>query len=576
MKDFYVFDTETGSVKKDERGNTIIQWELKARPEAFVFGVIYGHNFTKVIHDHSEMVEEFKHSRYKNKKVFAHNFGRFDGSVLFDNIFHLDPSAIFIGSRFISCTNGNCTFVDSLNIYKASVKEIGEKMGLQKIGMDKGEYKNSIWPKDKAKDINGCIRDCQIIYDALIEIFQEAGDIKITIGSLAMEYYRRFHQPFDLESNDFTKYFYHSYYGGRTEAFKFGKTNAKVIDVNSMYPFAMRNTSYPNPKFLKSELLTDIDYFLNQILPIYEGCAYCEIYHPVIWLGLLPNRIDKKLCFPVGNLKGCWNFNELRFAIQHGCIITKLTKIVYAEKMISPFVTFVDTLYMGKFQASIDGRSLDEWKYKYLLNNLYGKFGQRIDQETIYIEDVVDQYYIIEEHQRKGTFIKLIPFNDQREDAFLVIKATKKINIAYSIPSFSSYITSAGRVMIAEKLLSMKENKPVYCDTDSIFFEIDNGIPSSGILGEWKIENKTVTEINGLKNYKYVKDGKLFNRIKGVPSRAVKNIAGIYEYESLTGTKEALRRNIETGIMTKRTKVISGIYDKRIVLNDGETKPIIL
>jgi hypothetical protein len=46
--------------------------------------------------------------------------------------------------------------------------------------------------------------------------------------------------------------------------------------------------------------------------------------------------------------------------------------------------------------------------------------------------------------------------------------------------------------------------KPIYCDTDSIFFEIEPQILDSNELGEWKRENKLVTKIRGLKNYDYI------------------------------------------------------------------------
>ncbi len=576
VNDFYVFDTETGTRKKQGK-NTVINWELEARPEKFIFGVVYGYNFTKVIHSHKEMVKEFQDSRYKNKIVYAHNFGRYDGSVLFDNVFSIDPEAIYIGSRFISCTNGNCTFADSLNIYKASVKEIGAKMGLKKLGMNEGEYKTSIWPKDKTDDINGCIRDCQIIWDALHEIFNECSDIKLTIGSLAMAYYRRFAQPFHLNSDEFlTKYFFNSYYGGRTEAFKLGNTHSKVIDVNSLYPYEMKVTVFPNPESLQHTYNNDPKTF-ERVLKRFEGCVFCEVFHPEFFIGLLPYRKDGKLIFPNGTFEGWFNFNELRFAISQGVKVTKIYELVFGEKMPSPFETFVDKLYLEKFIANSQGRKLDEWKYKYLLNNLYGKFGQRIDEKTIYIDDVVNQYELIRSHQYAGTFIKLLAFNTERQDAFLVVKETKKIEISYSIPSFASYITSAGRVTLAKKLIEMKANKPVYCDTDSIFFEIDDNVESSNVLGEWKVENKIVTQINGLKNYRYIDENKVErNRIKGVPGRAIEVAKNRYEFETLIGTKEGLRRNMDIGVKAKRTKIISGKYDKRVVLKDGETKPIFI
>jgi hypothetical protein len=42
----------------------------------------------------------------------------------------------------------------------------------------------------------------------------------------------------------------------------------------------------------------------------------------------------------------------------------------------------------------------------------------------------------------------------------------------------------------------------------------------------------------------------------------------------LVKTKESLKRNIEPGVITERIKEIKNTYDKRIVLFNGETKPI--
>jgi hypothetical protein len=585
--DFYVFDTETGNKEIQPDGSIKITWELEATQKKFIFGVVYGLNYTKVIHSLKEMQDEFKNKRYEKKKVYAHNFGRFDGSVLFDNIFELDDESIFIGSRFISCNNGVCTFGDSLNIYKASIKEIGEKLDLKKLGMDDGNYKVSYWPKDQARDEQGCIRDCQILWDALFEIFEKAGDIKLTIGSLAMSYFRRFSMSYFIQANDNIKHFWHSYYGGRTEAFQMGATHSQVIDVNSLYPDRMRNIIFPNPKFLKYELLKDVKYFLKHILEHFEGCAQVRVNHPDYFIGLLPCRIEGKLCFPIGEFSGCYNFNEIRFALKYGVEIIGIEWVCYSERMPSPFEKFVDKLMLDKFLAQAEGRKLDEWVSKQLSVNLYGKFAQRIDKKTIFIKDVVDQYDLILQHQRQKTFIKLIPISKNNPSAFLIVKELKKKEISYSMPSFSSYITSAGRVKLGEKLIEMRENNPVYCDTDSVFFEIDNGVQSSFVLGEWKIEDKIITEINGLKNYKYISKDKLYSRIKGVPkvgtkeeiengkARAFEVSHNEFEFVSLVGTKEGLRRNLQIGTPLKRTKKVKGTYEKRIVdKQTGKTKPI--
>jgi hypothetical protein len=587
LNKFLVFDTETG-----EKLNDQITWQLRGRPENFIFGCVVGPNIRKEFHSLKELTDFFLDPTYRGWYVFAHN-AEYDLNVCYGNIYQLDPNAIFNG-KFISATNGNVKFADSLNIFQTSVKKLGAMMGLEKLGMDSGTYKKSNWKnlKEKQRDILGCYRDCEIVYEALIRIFEDSGDIKITQASLSMTYYRRFHQPFIIEHNTNTSYFWDSYFGGRCEALKLGKTNANVIDANSMYPYWMLNSVFPNPKFLKVEKNSDVKYFIQNILPHFEGCVYAEVFHKENWIGYLPVKKDGKLIFPTGNLRGCWNFPEIRFALDHKMIeIKNITKIVYAEGMKkNPFQSYVETLYNKRIASNND---FEIYRIKIFMNSLYGKFAQRITEETIYIENMEKQFDEIQRYQKSGLFIKLIPFNSERLDCFLVLKSQRGINISYSIPSFSSYITSNARVHLLKEVIRMKKYKVVYMDTDSIFYELEPpGFVSSKSLGGWKKENKIVTDIKGLKNYKYIdleKDSqKIIHRIKGVPllndetiifdgkefKKSEKLAENSYRYFNLVKTKESLRRNLDPGILTKRTKEISEKYDKRIILTDGETKPI--
>jgi hypothetical protein len=348
----------------------------------------------------------------------------------------------------------------------------------------------------------------------------------------------------------------------------------------------MRECRFPNPKFLRCEIKVNINYG-KKIIANYEGCVYAEIYHKKYWCGVLPIKQESKLLFPVGRFRGCWNFNEIRFALEQGLIeILEIDKIVYAEGMPSPFESYVDKLFELKLEAEIQGN--DFWRdlYKRFANSLYGKFAQRISEETIYIEDLEKEYETILDYQLSGRFIKLSLFNATRNDAFLIVSCDNEYSLNYSIPSFASYITSFSRILLAKELIKNEKYKPLYCDTDSIFYEIEPDQKSSKALGEWKKENKIVTEIIALKNYKYIdfdKSPEEQHKIKGVPflkydSDGIPNIIetskNIYEYSNLSKTKESLRRNFEPGVLTKRKKEISGKYDKRIVFSDGTTDPI--
>lgn len=582
LKDFYVFDVETGVKNKDGS----IQWLLRGRPDAFQFGVIYGHNYTKIIYSVDEFKETLKDSRFKNLYMFGHNV-IYDLNTIYGNIFTVDPTAIFNG-KFICATNGVCKFADSMNIFgRIPLKKIGEMLGIKKPELGKSDPDTGKTMFSKygitADEINRCVTDCIITYEGLINIFHGASDIKITGPSLAMSYFRRFHQPYNIEYNENVMFFFDSYYGGRTEVFKIGKTHASVIDVNSMYPFVMKNAVFPNPKFLKVETNVNIKHFINQILNHYEGNIYCKVNHNTEKsYGFLPFRKSPaggtgtgKLLFPVGRFSGCWNFPEIRYALEQGAItIEKIDKVVYSEKMPTPFESYVDTLFEQKVKAP---NTFERERVKHLLTDLYGKFAQRIDEEWIYIDDIDKHYEYIRELQLNGKFIKLVMFNPQRVDAFLVTTNSKGYTIPHQIPSFASYITSLARVHLLKQINLLDSRKVVYCDTDSVFFEVAEGIKDEFHLGGWKLEPKIVTEIRGLKNYSYFKTDKpdlLIERIKGVPAKAIKGHDGVYRYQNLMNTKEALRRGLQPGILTERTKIIRGVYDKRIVLENGDTLPI--
>jgi len=556
--DFYVFDTET-------RG-------LRAKSDAFIFGVIFGHNFIKVLYSVDEFKKEFQDEKYYHKKVYAHN-AEYDLNVIYDNIYELDRKAIFNG-KFICCTNGNCTFADSMNIYPASVKEIGHISGLEKMELDEGFKQGTYTGIVKQTDIDYCIRDCEIIYNALYSIFSLVGSIKITLAGLSLDYFRRKFLKEKIVYNEYLcKYFFESYFGGRTEAFFIGKTNAICFDVNSMYPFAMKYCNFPNPKTLKIVPFCDAKVLVEKYLKYYEGVAHVKLFHETNYFGFLPLKKNGKLLFPCGTFDGWYNFNELRFAIENNVIkIINVKEVIFSEGILSPFIEFVDHNFRVK-QESKD--PLEIRQVKLLLNALYGKFAQRIKSEMIYIKDIEIQIGLIEEYEQKKQLIKIIPFNAERLDCFIEVKSNKGF-LYNTIPVFSSYITSFARIELLKYMIKYKENNPLYCDTDSIFFETLPAIKESNELGKFKRENKLVTEIRGLKNYSYIENNISTDRIKGVPKNAIKTGANMYEYSTLIKTRESVARNQIVGINTKRTKVLSMKYDKRIVEKNGQTKAIIL
>lgn len=543
---YFVFDVET--------------WGLNATPEAFALGVIYGENYLFQTDDLEKLKKELVSKRFDGAIIFAHN-ALYDLSTVFGNIFtDLDPEAVFNNSTFILAKHNNVTFADSLNILPTSVEKIGEMMEAPK-GQTPQKFKKGKPVKLTNNDFKYCINDCRIIFDALTELFQEIGCVRITLASLSMAYFRRKFLRAPIFYNDVIYDFFESYYGGRVECFRLGKVRAQVFDINSMYPHAMKYAVFPNPAKLTRVGETTIKKLLFY-MEYYEGMAKVTLNHKPHFYGFLPLKHKEKLLFPNGHFTGSWNFPELRFALKHKIIdIEQVHSVVYAPPMDSIFSEFVDELY-GKRLATKN--PFEKYLYKIILNSLYGKFAQRKKLKTTYVATLEDVFI------KEGA--KIIPFSAERGDAY--IQEEVPYYSYNTMPVFSSYITSYSRVNLLSKMLKYIDNEVAYCDTDCV--AVNNytaDIITSDKLGEFKIEDKIITHIFGNKNYKTL-DGELV--IKGVRKGATEIGENIFQFQRMIKPKTALRRNMQAGKFITEVKRVSLKYDKRKVFSDGTTAPIFL
>lgn len=552
---FFVLDVETNG--------------LFAQPEYFIFACLYGYNTELYFYDLESLKKELLKSKYKGKYVFVHN-AEFDLNVIYGNIIlGLDHTAIYNGSSFILATNGVCKFADSLNIYKTSVKELGKIVGLKKLEIE-DSYKKGKVKKVTEKMKQYCKRDCNIVYLALQEIFNFAGSIKPTLASLALALFKNKYLEFDLDYEpEFTDLFFNSYYGGRTEAFKIGKTNACYYDVNSMYPWAMLQ-KFPNPKKFKTEKNISIPRFTH-LTKFYEGLAYIKLFHVEHFFGFLPYKSNNKLLFPVGTFEGWYNLNEIRFALQHKVIeILEIKEIHYSTGILeSPFKNYVNVLYDIKNNSS----GIEKTNAKLFLNSLYGKFAEKNKAEKTYYNEI--PLDLISQYDSIGLEYQITMFNAERIDCYIEIESKYNEKKTHVIPLFSSYITSYARIRLLEYMLKWQKHTVVYCDTDSIMLESEPNYKSSNELGEFKKEKEIITEIKGLKNYTFISGNEKMKKLKGVPKSAKQNLDGSYEYIKLIKAKSAIRRKQKTGMQEIIIKNISNKYDKRIIIDKfGNTKPI--
>jgi hypothetical protein len=161
-EDLYVFDVETGVIKDCK-----IQYRLGASPDKFLFGVIYGYNYTKVIKNVKDFKNILLEDRFKNRYVFAHNVG-YELYTLYGSIFAVGSYSNNGGT--FSVSNGNCFFEDSLAIFPESIRNIAKKNGIERqlLANNKDLIKGDI----PSEDIDYSIKDCKIVWDALFNYFE--------------------------------------------------------------------------------------------------------------------------------------------------------------------------------------------------------------------------------------------------------------------------------------------------------------------------------------------------------------------------------------------------------------------
>ncbi len=553
FNNFCVIDTET-------RG-------LNARPEAFIFGVVYAHNFEKVFLDREEMKEWLCSNLNPYKYIFAHN-AEYDYTVLFDNIIlHMDRSALFVGSTFIQAKIGKKVFSNSLPILKSSVEQLGKHLGMEKGILDDKFKRGDKDIEVTKEDIFYCKRDCEIIYVYLEKVFGYTNKIKPTVASCAMEIFRKEFLKRKFIKNPLNEKFRHSYYGGRVECFRFGKINPCFkYDINSLYPYVCTKMFFPDFNKMKQGKKCTISHFEKYILPNYEGCVHITVEHKKNFIGVLPYRKKTEIVFPYGIYSQWYNFNELRYALKTGLVKIKAIK----EYVFAPRIQFTELReYMLHFYKLKDeSNGAEKLLNKFFLNALTGKFAQKDYGAKTYFETTEEAFKFINS-LHNGQRIDLHHFSEERDDLFVEVFDERRSNkITWNIPTISSYITSEARLVMLPFFLKYQKHV-LYTDTDSLVMDIplDKKFVNENIIGMFKKEDDNEIEIKGNKHYSSKVNGEKVYHIKGVSknfTRRGKN----FKFKKMVKTKESINRNTHAGMFIEVVKHLSGDYSKRIVKNN--------
>ncbi len=452
-------------------------------------------------------------------------------------------------------TGHNTIFRDTVRHIPLSVRELGELVGMPKLEMVKGTTEN----------IRYCIRDATITRRTakwLNNIYSEFGITpKQTLASCALTIWREkyWKREVRLPEIEIVRNSKEAYHGGRTEAFANGEwCNITVLDVASMFPWAMITKSFPLPwgpfkRIRSGGKITDNGVYLAKIE---SQCEYPS----------LPFRTGKGTVYANGEWSAWYIGHELLYARENGAKVEIVKGYEFLEEC-EPFKEYVQAFFKLKNSAKGPARL----GYKLLLNALYGKFGQTGDKVRAEpLEKFVN---------------KRNPPDDFRIWHGIAIYSEKGAPPPWGNNIWSAIITARARVRLAKEMQRVRGlgGTVLYCDTDSIIYAGAENLEypeKAKEAGDFELRGKyPKIYIAGKKEYGLCDfDGKWEIHVKGVPLAAREEylFKGEASYQKPTRLREAARRGKKANEWNEVSKTRKVNFNNRTLRHDKTFHPILI
>ena len=424
-------------------------------------------------------------------------------------------------------------FINSSCFFPGPLKDMAKYVGLKKLD-------------GSALDINYGCEDAKIVYTFMkgfqdIVVDEFGVNLGLSIGQMAMNTYRRhymngkekqitYNSPLCLEA----------YYGGRTEIFYRGTVeNVKVMDINSSYPFQMKELPYPDTSNIENSSIDTHEF----------GVGVFKVFVPIMHVPPLPFRGNSgRLYFPTGIFIGAWTYAEVRYAQSLGVVILEEYEGEGTNNGVHPFSEYMEDFYDKRIIAKRENDKFRDLLLKLWMNNLYGKWNQRNPGDLLTRDKI--PFYKIEKYIEHPDFKtrKIGPFYSY---TIPKIEPPKTANFMWG-----TYVTSYARIHLHRGLQGVVDNgfTLIYCDTDSVMYfggDVNSTppLPISNKLGDWDIESFDLgvfrvpkgyllcNKIKGSKDYEIVKVA-----CKGVPTHHAYDfiVKGMASFQKPMRFKEAL------------------------------------
>ncbi len=512
-----------------------------------------------------------------NMLLFAHN-AVFDMVVLqhirwltffgYSCEFVFDNQTTFIAKW--SKEGSSISILNTANWFQGSVDKWGQELGLPKLTMPDVSATDEEW-------YVYCERDTEVLLELTKWYFRflsdnGLGQWRYTIASQAFTAFRhRFMvYPIDIPRDDVSvELARNAYKGGRTEVFKVGEFNDGPyykIDVNSMYPYVMKENVYPTRLYGTGSEIT-----VKQIESIrgrYGIIAHCRISPTIPYF--ISTTTGRNI-YPVGTFDTYLTTNEFYRAFDNGWVDEVYSYALYYMRPI--FKAYVDFFYQLKVKFTKEGKRLQRAFTKLYLNSLYGKFGQKG-----YVDEVIGHVAI----PGLATWYALDVTDGCRYMYRLIgdtlIRSTQEGEGHKAFCAVAAHVTANARLYLYDAVERVGREHVYYSDTDSMIidtvgYERMQDVLHPTDLGAWALEAESDSVIVRAPKH-YLFDGKW--TMKGVRKTARKLGDHTYEQEQWPGLNTILKSGAERYFNKILRKTLSPIINTGRVLPNGDVAPFVM
>lgn len=394
--------------------------------------------------------------------VYAHNGGKFDFHFLLERINLHEPVKV-INGRLVVAHIGKAELRDSWNVLPIALAQY------QKDQIDYAKFEADVRAKHMPEIRRYLKGDCVYLWQMIDQFEREYGR-HLTQAGAALSQWRAMSDKRTPETDaDYFDKFAPFYFGGRVQCFQTGhvKGPAKIVDINSAYPWAMLSSHPYGPDYVTTENSSE-----------FRPTSFVTL--ECVSRGALPFRSERgAITFPDDTERRRYVVcgHELQAGLDTGTVeaVQILAVTDFSEEV--SFAPYIEHFYSQRQEAKATGDKAGDIFCKLLMNSLYGKFGTNPRNygnfQCVPFSEMED--YHGEGFEFEGMIgphaLLRAPLDDWQ---------MKFLNVATA-----ASITSQVRALLWRAICASEG--VAYCDTDSLICQTPN-VGLSNRLGDWKDE----------------------------------------------------------------------------------------